>query len=387
MFHALAPFLALGLPAALPAPLPTFPSQGLRATSSVTGSADAPEASVSLPTGLAAVGGSVVLFVADGARWQEMFLGSDERLLPRPEEGEPGHVSARTLFPNLYRLIDRNGVALGGPGCGNTVVASGPSFVSLPGYFELMSGRWGSPCQSNSCARAGSPSLLDELRSQSGAASSVALFASWKPIELTIQAPALTPVSAGRNHHVNLGSAAESSNLSSTLQAAIAAAAFPGDEDYRPDEFTAGAALAYQELVHPRLLFVGLGDTDEYAHRGDYGGYLSALRRADDTIGALADTLERSGEGGQGATLLVTADHGRADNFRDHGGNFPESARTFLFALGPRVAARGIVCPGRPLRLADIGATARALVGLRPLEGERTGRAIEEVVGGGSNTP
>src|SRR5262245_1253105 len=63
----------------------------------------------------------LVLVTLDGVRWQDTF-----------------GAHARELLPNLYgRVIDR-GVALG---AATPLSASGPNFVSLPGYRELLSGR------------------------------------------------------------------------------------------------------------------------------------------------------------------------------------------------------------------------------------------------------
>lgn len=70
------------------------------------------------------------------------------------------------------------------------------------------------------------------------------------------------------------------------------AGAAPGYSGFRPDEYTAGLGLAILEL-QPELLFIGLGETDECAHGGDYRGYLAALRAADRTIGRAAATLSR----------------------------------------------------------------------------------------------
>ena len=72
------------------------------------------------------------------------------------------------------------------------------------------------------------------------------------------------------------------------------AGAGPGWLDYRRDRYTAALALEYLVATRPRLLFVGLGDTDEYAHRDDYPRYLDSLRAADQFVGELMTTLARA---------------------------------------------------------------------------------------------
>ena len=59
-----------------------------------------------------AIESPVVLVTIDGARWQEVFLGTD-----RARAG--GHArSPRELLPNLYRLAHERGAIVGAPGRG-----------------------------------------------------------------------------------------------------------------------------------------------------------------------------------------------------------------------------------------------------------------------------
>ncbi|MDB4938356.1 MAG: hypothetical protein JWP87_5328, partial [Labilithrix sp.] len=79
--------------------------------------------------------------------------------------------------------------------------------------------------------------------------------------------------------------------------------------------------------------------------------------------------------------LIVTTDHGRNRDFQHHGSFSLTSARTFVIAIGARVASRGVVCPSRDVTLADIAPTVRQLVGLRQDTSPESGRPIEEIVG------
>jgi phosphopentomutase len=155
-----------------------------------------------------------------------------------------------------------------------------------------------------------------------------------------------------------------SDHLADVVAAGQAADPYPGYDDYRPDAATAAIALEYLRVAKPALFHIGLGDTDEYGHRGLYASYLDAMRRADSLVGAVADVLATMGDDGARTTVIVTPDHGRNADFRDHGAFHPESARTFLVAFGPRVVRRGIGCPTRDITLADIAPTVRVLMGL-----------------------
>lgn len=62
---------------------------------------------------------------------------------------------------------------------------------------------------------------------------------------------------------------------------------FVEGEPYDSLEFH--AALEYFKANHPRVFYVSLGETDEWAHMGRYDEYLAAARRADDLC---SDPLE-----------------------------------------------------------------------------------------------
>jgi Metalloenzyme superfamily len=290
----------------------------------------------------------VVIVAIDGVRWQEVFLGAD-RTRTRST------LSGSTLFANLHGLGNERGAFVGAPGHG-TIAASGPNFVSLPGYTELLGGR-ASRCTNNECSRTVLPSILDEARA---AGAKVAAFASWEKLDLAAtRVPGAFVSSCGRNGDPAIDP-------------------WPGHGDYRPDRLTADAALAYYEAEQPDVFFLGLGDPDEYAHRGDYEGYLGSLRRADDIVGRLVTLLDGLGDRGRSTHLVVTADHGRSKDFSNHG-SMPEAARVWMVAAGPRFLARGPVASSQPRHLADIAPTLRVVLGLPPDSSERAGTPIEEL--------
>ena len=164
------------------------------------------------------------------------------------------------------------------------------------------------------------------------------------------------------------------------FEAGRRAAAAPGYDDFRPDRFTAELAVSYVAEAQPRFLFVSLGETDEYAHHNRYGAYLEALHFADAMVGRLRSTLRRLERGGTPTALLVTTDHGRAYHFTDHGSKWPESSRSFLFAAGSLISARGRLAGAKRARLADLAPTVRAISGLPSREVSGSGRVLEELL-------
>src|SRR5262249_33742599 len=152
------------------------------------------------------------------------------------------------------KLGTERGAFVGAPGFGR-MAASGPNYISLPGYNELLSGRPSIGCTTNDCPRTTLPTILDEARA---VGAKVAAFSSWERLANA------TSVTAGA-FYVSCGRDGDS-NISP----------WPGVADYRPDHITANLALSYYEAEAPDVFFLGLGDPDEYAHRGDYARYLNA---------------------------------------------------------------------------------------------------------------
>jgi hypothetical protein len=317
----------------------------------------APELPVMRPTVLAPPLVERVLLVTwDGVRWQDV-LGPD----------------GRTNAPSLWQLIDR-GVALGADGVG--LRASGPNFVSLPGYREILTGRAVAHCRSNDCGRLTDPTLFDELHATGIEASELAVVASWETIcdAAAIDARALS-ISAGRHAGPGRGHLADEPVLSHILDDTAEHDAWPGHFDYRRDEDTVRLALAVEASLRPRLFHVSLGDTDEHAHRGDRPGYLAALAAADAALGRLIDGADLSR-----TVVIVTTDHGRAANFRDHGSLYGSSAAVWLVAAGASVPRRGMIRSSAEHHLRDIAPTLRVYLGLPEDTSPRAGTPISALL-------
>jgi arylsulfatase A-like enzyme len=282
-------------------------------------------------------------------------------------------------MPNLHRLVEEEGLAIGAPGRGGQISASGPQFISLPGYIEIFAGKTDPGCLHNACKPAALRTVADQVRDASGT-DDVEIVSSWPTIARAASADPDFAISAGRNRLEREDRLRGDVLTAKLIDQGARAGAFPGEGDYRPDAFTAQVALRRLVTARPRFLFVGLGDADEYAHRNDYRSYLKALRASDAFLGELADTLQTMGARGRHTTILVTADHGRGHDFVDHGRQFPESGRVWLVAAGADVAGRGLVSASRRHTLSDVAPTIRALLGIAEPSESGAGRAIPEIV-------
>jgi Metalloenzyme superfamily len=294
---------------------------------------------------------AVVIVTIDGVRWHEVFDGVDPALAEAHGLPPSGVVGAAELTPNLHRIVATHGAALGAPGHGAPINASGPNFVSLPGYAELLSGRRVTDCKDNLCRGSGRRTLFDDFAANAARGGSGAVaFTSWPDIAKV---------------------ASERGPLSEPA---------PRPDTFRPDALTADLAILHLRARTPKFMFLGLGEPDEYGHANDYAGYLRSLRYADQRIGEIDQILQELAARGTRTALFVTADHGRADSFVNHGAQFPESARVWLIAAGSAVHATGYVAAPTPRSLADLAPTVRQITGLPRDANAAAGAPLDELL-------
>lgn len=306
-----------------------------------------------------------MLVTIDGVRWEDVL-------------SEPEDTQANAAMPNLHRLVRERGVALGGPGCAHDMRASGPNFVSFPGYLEMFTGK-PTTCTHNGCPGVDEPTVVDDAREAAHREADVAVFASWGRYGSAVARDRKAIVLSAGALATGIRGAKDDAKLRDWLQDGAIHAGYPGYGDYRPDVHTARIALRYLETKTPRLLVIGLGDADEYAHRGDIAGYRRAIRRADEVLAELDRTLARMNEGRETA-VIVTTDHGRSHSLQAHGARYPESQRVFVAAFGVGIARRGVTCAQEPLRLAHVAGAVRSLL---TLESEADpGPLASEIVAG-----
>jgi hypothetical protein len=118
-------------------------------------------------------------------------------------------------------------------------------------------------------------------------------------------------------------------------------------------------------LRHPRVLFIGLGETDDWAHDGSYPAYLNAAYLADEYLRRIWELAQSIPQYRGKTTLIVLPDHGRGEgaNWTTHGAKIPESAQTWMAFLGPDTPPLGERKSGTVVTESQIAATLAALLG------------------------
>lgn len=311
----------------------------------------------------------VVLIAIDGVRHQDVFLGPNSDL----GRNHP-YRSRRDLIPHLVES-ERRGAVWGAPNS-DGFYASGPNFVSLPGYMEMLSGTSATRCTENDCTRMTQPTLIDDVQDEApDDPTRSGVFSSWSKIAVAAAAHRPGVISTGRFEGIHLDALESFPRCKRAL--AEGAKENAGHSGFRRDQWTAQLALSFFEEAEPEFLFASLGETDERAHEGKYEDYLHALNEADRFVGAMRDAMAAREREGRRTLLMVTTDHGRSDNFRDHGRSHPESARAFLFASGTVVPSLGRVEERAHLR--DIAPTVRRLRGLPQLDEAEHGSILQSL--------
>jgi phosphopentomutase len=125
------------------------------------------------------------------------------------------------------------------------------------------------------------------------------------------------------------------------------------------------AAREYLLRQKPRVFFIGLGETDEWAHARRYDRYLHSAHRADAFLATLWDLLQSLPDYKNQTSLLVACDHGRGVTIRDwtdHGAKIEGAEFVWMAALGPDVKPLGVRSDVETT-LSQIAGTIAALVG------------------------
>jgi 2,3-bisphosphoglycerate-independent phosphoglycerate mutase len=144
--------------------------------------------------------------------------------------------------------------------------------------------------------------------------------------------------------------------------------------DLQPEMSAAAITDALVEAIDSGrydFIVANYANPDMVGHTGDWEATRKAIGTIDACIGRIAGAIaavEAADPAGAGAVLVITADHGNADQLRDTAG-YPVTAHS----LNPvPLLVMGRAVDGRTLRdgvLADVAPTILALAGLPPWDG------------------
>ena len=336
---------------------------------------------------------NIVFVMADGLRWQEAFRGADPELMTK-ENGAVQDVDAlkktywrespqerrSTLMPFLWNVIGKRGQIYGNRAEGSEVSVANQHNFSYPGYNETLCGFPDPRVDSNDKIPNPNVTVFEWLHRKPAYRGRVAAFGAWDVFPFIFNAQRAGFVVNAGYEPLTAGPISPRLDLLNTLKNDVPHA-WEGEP---PDALPFHTALEYLKAHQPRLLFLSLGETDEWAHSGDYAQYLHSAHRADDFIKTLWETVQSMEQYRGKTTLIVSVDHGRGEaplEWKDHGEKIPDSKYIWMAFLGPDTPALGERKKIPAFEQNQIAATLAALLG-EDYAGEvkKAGRAVADVL-------
>src|SRR5262245_25025256 len=320
----------------------------------------------------------VVLITLDGVRTEEIFGGLNLEILRstlepnRHAEDTPIYKRfwaqtreerRRRLMPFFWSLVTEHGTIAGDEQAGSAVRLSNRQWFSYPGYAEILLGEaHDDVVKSNEPIRNPFPTVLEAIReSHNLPREQVATFASWPVFnEIAEHTVGATFINAGVE---TFDAPGEDVKLLNALQAEIATP-WSG---VRFDALTFRFAMRHLETVRPRVLYIALDETDEWAHDGKYDRVLDMLSQIDGYMRELWTWLQNQPEYRGRTHMLITVDHGRghtSGDWRNHGAMVPGANETWIAFVSPRRSQRGVWGSHPPLSTSQVAATLASWMGV-----------------------
>lgn len=316
---------------------------------------------------------NVVLVLFDGLRWQEVFAGAEaERIDAIGDEAQRERVRREfwrddvsdrraVLMPFLWKRIAREGQVLGNVERGSSVHCSNGLKFSYPGYSEMVVGYHDPRIDSNAKRENPNASVLEWLHEKPAFAGQVAVVGVWDVVPSIVRANRSGLFVHAAFEPLELTPMTPTARLLNEMRSDV-----PSPWESMPyDAFAFHTAREVLTARRPRVLWVTFGETDEWAHAGDYARYLDAARRTDAFVARLWDELQAHAQYRDRTTLLVSTDHGRGDGPRwtDHGKDIEGAEQIWIAALGPDTPALGELGDTPAYTQGQIAATLAALLG------------------------
>ncbi len=319
-------------------------------------------------------GKNVIYITWDGFRWQEMFGGAQEILIAKDAgvadiEGvkrrfwRESEIERReVLLPFVWKTIAKQGQIFGNPATNAAAKMENTHKFSYPGYSEMFCG-FADDKGIDSNKKFPNPhvNVLEFLNRRPGFEKRVAAIATWD-----VFPSILNQERSGVYVHAGPGPIPGNSlsDREKLLNEMIADTAMLWP-DNQLDVITMQVAREYLLKHKPRVLFIGLGETDEWGHGRRYDRYLHAANRADAFVSKLWDLLQSLPEYKDQTSLVLGCDHGRGSTIRDwtdHGAKVEGAEFVWSAVLGPDTPALGLRSDVNAT-LSQIAATLAVLVG------------------------
>jgi hypothetical protein len=318
----------------------------------------------------------VFFITLDGLRWQELFSGADsllvtnEKYVEHPDKVyETSWASSpeerrKRLMPFVWNQVANMGQIYGNRTLGNKVNLTNGMWFSYPGYNEILTGRADDQnINSNDKIPNPNETILEQFAKVYGK-NRVAAFGSWDVFDSIVnQERSGIYTNSGFEPSTDFPLTPQE-ELLNELQRQIPS---PWGS-VRLDGFTHQFAKAYLDKHQPDLTYIAYGETDDFAHNGDYESYLKSTKNTDALIEDLWNYTQQSSHYRGKTTFIISTDHGRGtvpiDSWRSHGKKINGSDQTWIIVFGKGVKTLGEVASEGQLFTHQLAPTVRLLFDL-----------------------
>ena len=332
----------------------------------------------------------VVLITLDGLRWQELFTGADSRLVANPKYVEDT-VSLKdkfwdkdleqrreTLMPFFWKEVSQMGQIHGNRMLGSKVDLTNKMWFSYPGYNEILTGKADdSRIDSNDKVPNPNITILEIANKDSRYKDKVAAFGSWDVFPYIVnEERSGVPINAG----FELAEGDDLTEREKFLNELQPTVPSPWGT-VRLDAFTHHYALEKMKKDHPELVYIAYGETDDFAHGGNYQAYLNSAHTTDGFIKELWQYTQNDSFYKDNTLFIVTTDHGRGTDplktWTGHGSDIKGAGSVWMVLFGKGVTAKGEVSDKEQLHSDQIAPTILKVLGLGDTTLNTMGKAFD----------
>ncbi|MER3497369.1 MAG: phosphoglyceromutase [Chitinophagaceae bacterium] len=322
---------------------------------------------------------NLIIITLDGFRWQEVFKGMDSIIANNASyhQGDSAFIfdnywsgdeteRRKKLLPFIWTTVAAKGQLYGNRAFGNKVDVANPYWFSYPGYSEIFTGYVDTAINSNSHPANPNKNVLELLNAQAKFKNKVAAFGAWETFNCILnEKRSGIPVFAAFDE---LGGKHPNGN-EKFLNRLLKDSYKPWLKDECLDVFTHYGAMEYLKTRKPKVFFIGYGETDEWAHSGQYRSYLDAAHQADAWLMEIWNFVQSDPQYKNKTTIFITTDHGRGDINKDewtsHNNNVQDSHEVWFALLGPAIKSRGEMKIAMQLYQQQLAQTFARLLGVK----------------------
>jgi hypothetical protein len=317
----------------------------------------------------------IIFVMTDGLRWQEVFSGAEQSLMNKKNGKVTDEASLKKtywreapearregLLPFVWGVMAKQGQIFGNREKGSDAYVTNGLWFSYPGYNETLCGFADPRINSNDKVPNPNVTVLEWLKNRPSFQGDIAAFGAWDVIAAVFNPErSKLNVSAGYDP---LTAIPDTPNLELLNRLKAETPRVWDDEPF--DAIPFYTAVEYLKAKKPRVLYLSLGETDDWAHEGKYREYLDSAHRVDSYLQAIWELVQSMPEYRGNTTLIFSPDHGRGKaprKWRDHGQKIPDSKYIWMAFLGPDTPALGERTNIAPVTQNQMAATLAAFLG------------------------